>query len=426
MENNDKLPTEDNTTQSLNEKDTAKETKVVESTKLDDTTTDIKVVESTKVDDTTKEPATKEKKSNKKGLLTALAVGVVAIAGYFIYDSMPNEIKAVQSDNGTVTLQEGEYKKGDLVEVVANADDGYMFTGFTTTGDGSFSEQVAVSEFGFSEKYTIESLASYTVKKDDSTISATFSKIPTYSVKVVAKDGGVVASLPKDSYYFGEEVTIKATPNENYKFASWTATDDTITIDKSKDTITFTVPDNTVDIIANFEALPTYDVKVVAKDGGTVEEVKDKKYEGNQVTLKATPKTGYTFAGWTTDKDVKLKDKSSTTTTFEMPNSNVNVTAKFTAIPKATTTTSNNNNSATSSSSSSNKSTSSSSTKVSTSSKKSTTSTSTKKATSNKKAPAKKASSSNSGGLPGVTYVETDRSTGGTTTGNGDMTQIGY
>lgn len=388
MDNNDTLPTED------------------------------KITEEIKTSDTTK-----DKKPNKKGLLTALAVGVVAIAGYFIYDSMPNEIKAVQSDNGTVTLKDGEYKKGESIEVVAKANDGYMFTGFTTTGDGSFTDEVVVNEFGFSEKYTIESISDYTVNKNDSTISANFEKIPTYAIKVVAKDGGVVASLPKDTYYFGEEITIKATPNENYKFVSWTTTDEEIAIDKSKDTITFTVPDNTVDVIANFEELPTYDVKVIAKDGGTVEEVKDKKYEGTKVTLKATPKSGYTFAGWTTSKDVKLKDKSSTTTTFDMPNSNVTATAKFTAIPKATTTTTSsvNNNSVSSSSSSSNKSSSSSSTK-----KASSSSSSTKKAT-NKKAPTKKASSSNSGKLPGVNYIDIDNGGQGTIgKTSGDMTQIGY
>ena len=60
----------------------------------------------------------------------------------------------------------------------------------------------------------------------------------------------------------------------------------------------------------------------------------DEAEEGELITITAdTPATGYRFVNWTSDDDVDFDDEDEAETTFEMPASDVTVTANFEQIP---------------------------------------------------------------------------------------------
>ena len=89
--------------------------------------------------------------------------------------------------------------------------------------------------------------------------------------------------------------TMKATPNEGYRFVNWTE-GDTIISEVAEDTIEAVTQD--LSLTANFE-LNKYAITVRAdpEAGGTVSGGGTYTY-GQQVTLTATPKKGYTFDYW--------------------------------------------------------------------------------------------------------------------------------
>ena len=124
-----------------------------------------------------------------------------------------------------------------------------------------------------------------------------------YTVTATASpaEAGTVAGAGE--YAQDTEVTLTAIANTGYRFENWTVGSNTETANP----LTFTITEN-ITATANFVALTPYTINATANDanmgtvtgGGTY-------YEGETVTLTATPKTGYRFVNWSNSStDAKL------------------------------------------------------------------------------------------------------------------------
>jgi len=108
-------------------------------------------------------------------------------------------------------------------------------------------------------------------------------------------EGGTVSV--SGAYPCGENVTVSATPNEGYQFVNWTRGTQTVA---TNEMYTFTTTED-VTLVAHFE-LKTYAVTVLANppEGGAVSGGGTYTH-GDNVTVSATPNTGYMFEYWSED-----------------------------------------------------------------------------------------------------------------------------
>ena len=105
----------------------------------------------------------------------------------------------VSSTEGGSVTGAGDYQIGTEVTITATPDEGYEFTGWSD-GETSSSRVITISS--------------------DTSISAGF-EILTFQLTIVDTEGGTV-SVESGSYDYGTELTIVASPNENYHFVEFT------------------------------------------------------------------------------------------------------------------------------------------------------------------------------------------------------------
>ena len=146
-----------------------------------------------------------------------------------------------------------------------------------------------------------------------------------YGITVTSNGYGTAfASL--DKAVAGTEITLTATPNTGYHFKEWQVISGGVTIKDDK----FTMPDSDVEVKAVFEedvpASTEYTITVTAEGGGTASASHAKAAAGTEITLTATPNTGYHFKQWQVESPAGLVI---TNNKFTMPDSNVEVKAIF-------------------------------------------------------------------------------------------------
>ena len=180
---------------------------------------------------------------------------------------------------------------------------------------------------------TAEGTAKFTVKatnsagSDTKELSITITKdAPAEFTISVKTDGNGTASASPAKAVAGAEITLTATPNKGYHFKEWEVISGGVTIVDDK----FTMPDNNVEVKAIFEedtppAPAEYTVTVTSGGNGTASASPAKAAAGTEITLTATPNTGYHFKEWQViSGNVTIKDDK-----FLMPDSNVEVKAIF-------------------------------------------------------------------------------------------------
>jgi len=143
-----------------------------------------------------------------------------------------------------------------------------------------------------------------------------------YTLSTSSATGGSVILHPAGGKYLpGTTVTVIVKNNFGYQFNSWGG-------DLSgSDQITTITMDGDKSISANFEAVPTYELKTSATNGSIGINPSGGAFEeGTNVTLKAYPQFGYQFSGWSGD----LSGIDNPTSI--VMNSNKNVTATFTKL----------------------------------------------------------------------------------------------
>ena len=180
---------------------------------------------------------------------------------------------------------------------------------------------------------TAEGTATFTVKATNSAgsntkeLSITITKAaPAEHTITVTTEGGGTASASSAKAVVGTEIRLTAKPDKGYHLKEWQVISGGVSIKDNK----FTMPNNNVEIKAIFEkdAPPTpteYTVTVTTEGGGTASASPAKAAAGTEITLTATPNTGYHFKEWQViSGNVTIKDGK-----FLMPNDNVEVKAIF-------------------------------------------------------------------------------------------------
>ena len=151
--------------------------------------------------------------------------------------------------------------------------------------------------------------AEYTVVATDNAGNETTATVRTYRwhhVKVISPDGNGTASASPDKAVAGTEITLTATPKEDYRFKEWQVVSPAgLVITNNK----FTMPDSDVEVKAIFEedapTAPTeHTVRFNANGGGGT--MADVTGVSGSYTLPAcgfTEPEGKQFKGWSTSAD---------------------------------------------------------------------------------------------------------------------------
>ena len=144
--------------------------------------------------------------------------------------------------------------------------------------------------------------------------------------------GGTVSGAGK--YYEDTECTLVATPNApQYEFTNWKKGSATVS---TNPTYTFTVSSSTAGTYtANFTALTAHSITCNSATNGSISADKTTAYKGETVTLTANGNDGYILSSWYV-RDANNNSITVTNNQFTMPDSNVTVTATFTAGYKIT------------------------------------------------------------------------------------------
>ena len=150
---------------------------------------------------------------------------------------------------------------------------------------------------------------------------------PTKHTVTVKTDGNGIAFASPLLAVAGTEITLTAMPKEGYHFKEWQVISGDVAIENNK----FLMPDTNVEVKAFFEEgappAPTkYTVTVTTEGGGTASASPAKTAAGTEITLTATPNTGYHFKEWQVESPAGLVI---TNNKFTMPDSNVAIKAIF-------------------------------------------------------------------------------------------------
>ncbi len=240
------------------------------------------------------------------------------------YEAIPYTLNVVAMPEtmGTATdvTDASPYTVGDMVEILAEANEGYSFVNWTAPA-GSFIDATSAS-------------TNFTMPAENVTVTANFA--PLYQLNVLPSPaaGGTALDVTGESPYLaGAEVQIQAEANEGYSFVNWTAPAGSFASSTSENT-TFTMPPQAVTVTANFreDTTDTYTVSVQAQPlwGGQVAADMAEAAEGETVTVQVNNDApGYTFTHWTSQPEVQFGHAYARSTSFTMPDSNIVITGHF-------------------------------------------------------------------------------------------------
>ena len=171
----------------------------------------------------------------------------------------------------------GEYYENTSCTLTATANAHYEFSRWTKNG----------SQVSTANPYT------FTVNGDASYV-AQFTALSPHTVTCNATQNGTISASPTTAYK-GETVTLTATPASGYYMGEWTvkdASNNNITVTNNQ----FTMPDSNVTVSATF--VVGYNVTLASVMNGTISANPTAGPSGTQVTLTATPASGYVFDSW--------------------------------------------------------------------------------------------------------------------------------
>jgi hypothetical protein len=147
------------------------------------------------------------------------------------------------------------------------------------------------------------------------------------TIKITNADGTEITQA-----YAGQTVKVVVSPNVGYKCTGVSITP-TTEYTGSNGTYSFTMPAQAVTVSATVAEKALYTVKAVSNNDayGSVSPTGEQKvYEGDTVTLKASPSSTYSFVNWTISGSAEYVgcDANSATITIKV-NSNITATANF-------------------------------------------------------------------------------------------------
>ncbi|TVQ83365.1 MAG: T9SS C-terminal target domain-containing protein [Bacteroidetes bacterium] len=141
------------------------------------------------------------------------------------------------------------------------------------------------------------------------TVMNQFVELYNLGLKALPSSGGIVNINAGGKYQEGEQILLRAHPNEEdeYYFVNWTSNG--VVVSDSLE-FTFTMPGTNATLLANFRKdspeIYTLDILIEPAEGGQViakvdNEVQQEPYsfeEGTEVVLEAVAEDSYTFIGW--------------------------------------------------------------------------------------------------------------------------------
>jgi len=223
------------------------------------------------------------------------------------------------STEGGSVITPGEgvftYDEGKVVDLVADADEGYRFVEWT--GDvGTIADvYAATTTITMNDDYSI--MANFVARYDLTTSSTTGGSVTTPGEGLFTYDEGTVVDLVADA-------------DEDYRFVEWTGDVGTIA-DVYAATTTITM-NGDYSITAEF--IRQYDLTTTSTEGGSVTTPGEGVFtydEGTVVDLVAEAEESYRFVEWTGDVGT-IADIHDAETTITM-DGNYSITANFEEIP---------------------------------------------------------------------------------------------
>ena len=222
-------------------------------------------------------------------------------------------ITAISSDDtmGSVTGA-GDYDEGDTVILTAVPETDYKFTGWS---DGN-----------------TDNPRTFTASQSLS-LSATFAAIIYTDVTIASNDNelGTVSGATSGNIETGSSITLTATPATDCKFDGWQV--DGEMLEDTSTTITITVAENEMDVIAVFSAIVFYQVNLLSSDTDcghitVVSQTAEPRGvnnniwpEGTELELQAVCESGGNFLNW--------GDGDKNTTKYIIVSGNATIRANF-------------------------------------------------------------------------------------------------
>ena len=160
--------------------------------------------------------------------------------------------------------------------------------------------------------------------QDSEAIVTTICEVLRLILTISTTAGGTTDPEPDTyTYYEGTEVTITATPDENYRFKEWTGD---VLEEQEKDNPLTIIMDSDKSVTANF--IRQYTLTIVAGTGGTTDPIPDTHTHdsGTEITITAIPDENYRFLEWTGDVPEGYEIANPLTITVD---SNKTITANF-------------------------------------------------------------------------------------------------
>ena len=198
----------------------------------------------------------------------------------------------------------GQYNQGATVSLQATPATGYSFSNWSS---GS-----SVNPYEFNASADLNVTANFTLQS--------------YAFTISAGVGGTVPDGLSQTYTHGSVFQISANPNPGYEFSSWAGSG--IAVPNAKDTnVTITGIQSAT---ASFSPID-YTLTATTGNGGTINALNSSYPYDTNVSLVATPDSGFAFSGWTQSGN-GIADTASASTTVRMEG-NQSVHATFSPLP---------------------------------------------------------------------------------------------
>lgn len=219
----------------------------------------------------------------------------------------------LQCGNGISAVNgSGKYTAGSKVTVNCRVMTGYRFHSWMSS-DSKLIKNSATQSYTF------------TMPQANVTLTA---KALSDSYTLVLKRGEGISSVSGGGKYLtGKSVTVSCTPAAGYTFKEWVSSDTSKLSGSYAQSYTFAMPQSSISLTA--KAVKSQYQLTLQKGSGIASVSGSGTYTvGDIVTVGCTPKTGYAFLRWESNRSSLLSGSTSQTFSFNMPKGDIILTAK--------------------------------------------------------------------------------------------------
>ncbi len=212
------------------------------------------------------------------------------------FTTMPQITLSASPEAGGTITGAGAFENGATVTVAATPNDGFVFTNWTVG------------------ETVVSTSSSYQFEMDGNiALVANFSEVTVGNFRISLSSSPIAGGTTDGSGQFDENstVTVSALPNTGYFFVNWTEGE---TIVSTSSSYQFVLTENRT-LVANYSQIPEDQFAVVLSaspsEGGSINGSGSFDAE-TDVTVTATPNTGYAFVNWTANGEEVSTDSSYT------------------------------------------------------------------------------------------------------------------